>query len=132
MSPRGAGLPPELERVVELAAEMDAAAHAHADWPDRPDVPVPPRPDPLPVDVLPPALRAHVLSVAAATQTPPDMAAMLSLAAVSAALRGVADVHVDARGWREVATIYTAIVLPPATRKSPVYAHMIAPIEAWE
>jgi len=129
---RGAGLPPELERVVELAAEMDAAGHAHADWPEWPDVPVPPRPDPLPVDVLPPALRAHVLSVAAATQTPPDMAVMLSIAAVSAALRGVADVHVDARGWREVATIYTAIVLPPATRKSPVYAHMIAPIEAWE
>lgn len=50
MSPRGAGLPPELERVVELAAEMDAAGRP-APVDDAPEVVVTPmaaiRPEPV-------------------------------------------------------------------------------------
>ena len=101
-------------------------------WPLEPDLPRPPDPEPLPLDALPPALRAHVESVAAATQTPTDMAALLTLAAVSAALRGVAEIRVDGRDWREMGVLYAAVVAPPAARKSPVYAHMIAPLVAWE
>lgn len=101
-------------------------------WPQRPRLPGPPEPEPLPIEVLPAGLRAHVESVAAATQTPPDMAAMLALAAVSAAVRGTAEVVVDRRAWRELVTLYTVVVLPPATRKSAVYAHMVRPLETWE
>ncbi|MGH7475103.1 MAG: DUF3987 domain-containing protein, partial [Longimicrobiales bacterium] len=112
-----------------------ASAEARADgaWPDCPQLPGPPDPNPVPVDVLPPVLRAQVESVAGATQTPPDMGVLLTLAVVSAALRGRAEVLVDAnRGWREMAVIYTAVVMPPAARKSPVYAHLTAPLYAWE
>ena len=101
-------------------------------WPLEPDLPGPPDPDAIPVDALPPALRAHVESVAGATQTPTDMGVMLVLGAVSAALRGCAEVEVDGRGWREMVVLYIAAVLPPAARKSAVYAHMTAPLAAWE
>ena len=103
-----------------------------ADWPTAPHLPGPPDPDPLPLAALPPVLRAHVASVAAATQTPADLAALLSLAAVSAAIGGRVDVDVDARGWREPANIYAAAILPPASRKSPVYSAMTTPLLAWE
>jgi replicative DNA helicase len=102
------------------------------EWPPAPCAPGPPPPEPLPIDVLPPVLRAHVASVAATTQTPPDMACMIALAAISATIRGRACVIVR-DGWPpELVTIYTAVVLPPGTRKSPVYLHMVRPIEEWE
>jgi hypothetical protein len=102
------------------------------DWPAAPRLPGPPDPADLPLDPLPPVLRGHVVSVAGATQTPPDMGAMLALAAVSAATAGRAVVHVDHTGWNELVTIYTAAVLPPASRKSPVYALMTQPLVEWE
>jgi replicative DNA helicase len=103
----------------------------HAPWPPAPHMPGPPDPEPLPLDALPPALRAHVESVAAATQTPPCMGALLSLAAVSAALRGTVEVAVDGRGWREPANIYAAAIAPPGARKSPVYTHLTTPLDTW-
>lgn len=101
-------------------------------WPAAPSPPGPPDPEPLPLDTLPPTLANQVRSVAGATQTPADMAALLALAAVSAALRGRAEVEVDARGWVELVTVYCVAVLPPATRKSAVFRHMVAPLEAGE
>lgn len=130
---------PELDRLVrdllgpEAALAMQAA---HTDdlllWPASPDLPGPESPEPLPIDVLPPALRAHVASVAAATQTPTEMGVMLALAAVSAAVGGRADVRVDGRGWTEPVTVYAAVVMPPAARKSRVYAHLVDPLQDWE
>lgn len=114
---------------------LDVAVRAAdlAPWLDAPRLPGPPDPGPLPPDALPPVLRAHVASVAGATQTPPCMGAMLALAAVSAALRGRVDIMVDPRrDWRELAVLYTCVILPPATRKSPVYRHMVQAIEDWE
>lgn len=94
---------------------------------------VPPSPDLLPLDVLPASLRAHVESVAGATQTPPGVGAMLGLAAVSAAIGGKVRVAADPRrGWVEQAGIYTAIILPPGARKSPVYDRFERPIREWE
>jgi replicative DNA helicase len=101
-------------------------------WPDVPSLPGPPDPEPLPLDALPPLVRAHVESVAGATQTPTDLPALLSLAAISTAVGGRAVVAVDERGWVEPVNIYAAAILPPASRKSPVFAAMIAPLEAWE
>lgn len=104
-----------------------------AGWPAAPRLPGQPEPEALPLDTLPSALRAHIASVAAATQTPPDMAAMVALAAVSAALRGCAEVEADPRrGWREPAHIYAAVIMEPGARKSAVYAHMVAPLVKWE
>ena len=101
-------------------------------WPTEPNLPGPPTPSDLPLDALPPSLHDHVLSVAAATQTPTDMGAMLALASVSAALRGAAEVAVDGRGWREPTNLYTAIIMDSGARKSPVYARTTEPILEWE
>jgi replicative DNA helicase len=102
------------------------------DWPAAPHLPGPPDPEPLPLDALPPVVRAHVESIAGATQTPTDLPAVLALAAISTAVGGRVVVAVDERGWVEPVNIYAAAILPPASRKSPVFAAMIAPLEAWE
>lgn len=101
-------------------------------WPEVPAVPGPPDPEPLPLDVLPRVIRDHVVSVAGATQTPADMGTMLALAAVSATIAGRGVVVVDARAWHEPLNIYVSAIQPPASRKSPVFEHMTAPISEWE
>ncbi len=98
-------------------------------WPTAPDLPGQPDPNPLPLEVLPTALREHVRSVAHATQTPPDLAALLALASVSAAVGGRVDVVADERrGWTEPPALFICGILPPASRKSPVFSAMTAPL----
>lgn len=82
---------------------------------------------PFPVAVLPEPLRRYVAELAEATQTPPDLAAMLSLAVVATALAKRALVEVR-DGWREPLNLYTVTALPPAARKSAVLAEVSAPL----
>lgn len=99
-------------------------------WPDP--VPLhPPNPDPLPLGPLPTWLRAQVDSVARATQTPTDLAVMQGLAALSTALANKAKVGVRA-GYTEPVHLWTAVVLPPASRKSAVHRHMAGPISTYQ
>jgi hypothetical protein len=102
------------------------------DWPEAPILPGPAAPDPLPLEILPAVIRSHVASVAASTQTPAGLGVLLSLASVSAAIGGRVEVAVDARGWTEPANVYAVAILPPASRKSPVYSAMILPLVEWE
>jgi len=108
-----------------------APAPTAADWPERPRLPGPPEPERLPLDVLPPALRAHVESVSAALQVPPELPELLALACVSAGAAGRVEVEPRA-GWREPVGLYVACILPPAARKSPTYAAMVGPLREWE
>lgn len=101
------------------------------DWPPSPDLPGPLDPEVLPIDLLPRALRQQVESVAEAMQVPTDMPAMLALGCLSAAAAGLIETEVRS-GWREPAGIYVGIILPPASRKSPAYAAMTAPLREWE
>lgn len=65
------------------------------------------------------------------TQTPVDLAGSIALACLSTAAGGRAEVEV--RGsWREPTNLYTVVVLPPGSRKSAVFAAMVAPILAAE
>ncbi|MFC7529128.1 DUF3987 domain-containing protein [Actinoplanes sp. GCM10030250] len=85
----------------------------------------------FPAELLPGWLAEHVCAVAEFTQTPVDLAGSLSLAALSTAAGGRAEVEV--RGsWREPTNLYTVVVLPPGSRKSAVFAAMVAPILAAE
>ena len=68
-------------------------------WPDEPDLPIPARPTPLPLDAFPAVLSDHVESVAASMGVSPDMPALLSLLTVSAAIGGKVEVRVD-DAWR--------------------------------
>lgn len=115
-------------RVIDAVLGIDGLA----DWPELPDLPGPAAPEPLPVAVLPPVIRSQVESVAASTQTPAELGALLAIASVSAAIGGRLEVAVDHRGWTEPANVYAVGILPPASRKSPVYSAMIAPLVEWE
>jgi hypothetical protein len=81
----------------------------------------------FPIEVLPGWLGDYVAGVAVETQTPPDLAGCIGLAAVSTAAGGRAVVQVRGR-WREPVNIYTVVALPPGSRKSAVFAAMIRPL----
>ena len=84
----------------------------------------------FPVDDLPPWMADHVRAVAAHTQTDPAMAAMIALAALSAAAGG--SVSIDC-GWREpVTALWVLVVAPSASRKSAVFTEMTAPLAELE
>ena len=100
-------------------------------WPESPHLPEQAKPDALPVASLPSVLQSQVRSVADAMQVSADLPCLLSLACISTALAGRVEVEVRP-GWREPLGIYVACVLPPATRKSPCYASMTAPVRSWE
>lgn len=81
----------------------------------------------FPVATLTPWVAEHVAAVAEFTQTPPDLAATMALAALATAAGG--RVHVEVRpGWREQSNLYLVCAMPPASRKSDVFAAMTEPI----
>lgn len=86
---------------------------------------------PFPVDALPPIVKDFVTAEAEATQTPPDLAAMLCLTVMAAvaAKRGVVMVK---PGYFEPLNLFTATVLGPGERKSQVFRDVVAPLEKWE
>jgi len=82
---------------------------------------------PFPVESLPTWIDDYVKALAVATQTPPDLAGMLTLAALSAVAGGLARVEVR-EGWREPVNIFAAVALAPGSRKSAVFAEVTAPL----
>lgn len=85
----------------------------------------------FPSDVLPDWLRAFVEGVAEATQTPLDLAGMLSLAVLATCAQRW--IVVEARpGWAEPTNLYVVVALPPASRKSAVFRAFVAPLLAYE
>jgi hypothetical protein len=126
--------PPENEvrRIVsDLAAKQETAAGGEAtDWP--PPVPFSDIDLPkFPTEALPAWARTFVEADAIATQTPPDLAAMLHLSASATALAKKVEVLVK-EGYCEPVNLYTVTVLPPANRKSAVFADVAQPIVAYE
>jgi hypothetical protein len=81
----------------------------------------------FPVDALPGWVADQVAAVAEFTQTPPDLAGCIALAALSTAAGGRAIVEIRP-GWREPLNIFTAVAMPPGSRKSAVFAAMTAPL----
>src|SRR5262249_29505711 len=86
---------------------------------------------PFPVDCLPRWMSAWVQAEAEATQTPPDLAALLPLSFAGAAL--AKKVRVEVReGWSEPTNIFTATALLSGERKSAVFEAALAPVRAFE
>ncbi|AUY51260.1 DUF3987 domain-containing protein [Streptomyces sp. CB01881] len=81
----------------------------------------------FPVHALPDWVGAYVEAVAEFTQTPPDMAATMALAALSTAAGGRVNVEIRP-GWREQSNLYLVCAMPPASRKSDVFAFMTGPV----
>jgi replicative DNA helicase len=89
------------------------------------------QPRPFPVTALPPWQADYVSAVAHATQTPLDLPGLLTLAATSTAMQKKVRVHIRP-GYTEPVNIYVAIVMPPGSRKSPVFEETMRPIQAFE
>lgn len=109
---------------------QEAIKQREPEW----EAPIPfhhPRLPVFPIEALAPWLRAFVGAEAEATQTPVDLAAMLSLAVLAAACAKKVKVLIR-RGYTEPVNLFTIAVLGPGNRKSAVFAEAAAPIEAYE
>lgn len=88
-------------------------------------------PEPLPVHLWPERIRDYAAGVSAATETPPDLAAVLALGAVATSVQTLANVRIKP-GYLEPLNLYAAAGLPPALRKSAVFKMITRPFVAWE
>jgi replicative DNA helicase len=86
---------------------------------------------PFPLDALPPAFGDFAAALATATQTPPDLAGLHTLAALATATARKAVVR-PRPGWSEPLNLFTASVLGSGNRKSAVHREIVAPLDTWE
>ena len=86
---------------------------------------------PFPVEALPTALQEIALAVAESTQTPVDMSAVKTLAAVATCVQGKFNVQ-GKTDHIEPLNLYVVSVLPPAERKSAVDGHINKPLGEYE
>ena len=110
---------------------MEGPVQDPADWPEplplSGEIPLPE----FPADCLPDFMRDYVLQVAEATQTPPAMAGLLSLAVLAACLQGRYDCRIS-RSWKESLSLYTVAEAKTGERKSSVFELLVSPIRAYE
>lgn len=83
----------------------------------------------FPTDSLPRWLAQYVEQLAEELQVPEDLPGMLTLAALATISGGRAQVSPGGK-WREPLNIYIAVAMPPGSRKSPIFARVMAPIES--
>jgi hypothetical protein len=115
----------------EGSAESAESAESTPAW--EPPAPLGPATEAaaFPVRALPGLLAAFVEAEATATQTPPDLAAMMALSVLAAAAGGLAEVAVRP-GWREPLNLFTVTGLSPGSRKSAVVRDVTRPLLALE
>ncbi|MEX0624566.1 DUF3987 domain-containing protein [Saccharospirillum sp.] len=101
-----------------------------AEWPEVVALDVEP-PRTVPVDEWPHVIGDYALALSTETETPAELPALLLLGTLSAAAQRLADVQVKP-GYREPINVYTAVALPPATRKSGVFKRATKPLIKWE
>ncbi|MDB4533124.1 YfjI family protein [bacterium] len=85
----------------------------------------------FPVDALPPSLSDWVSQESEATQTPPDMAALLAIAVCAVPLAKRVEV-LAWEPWVEPTNLYVATILEPANRKSAVFKDAQKPLRQVE
>lgn len=101
-----------------------------ANWPEIVSLEEPSLPR-FPTHVLPKVLRTWVEAESHATQTPADLAGLLTLAVCSATIARRVEVE-PRRGWREPVNLFVAVLLEPANRKSAVFADAMRPLRELE
>jgi Protein of unknown function (DUF3987) len=111
----------------EGSAESAESAETTPAW--EPPAPLGPASEAaaFPVRALPGWLANYVQAVATATQTPPDLAAMMVLSVLAAAAGGLAEVAVRP-DWREPLNLFAAVGLSPGSRKSAVVRDVTRPL----
>jgi len=92
-----------------------------------PDGPVPEEYEPFPVEALPETPRAYVEAASAAVDVHPAFVAVPMLSVLSAAVGASACLQLK-HNWREPATLWTAVVAPSGSSKSPALRHVLRPV----
>jgi len=85
----------------------------------------------FPTHALGEVLRQWVEAEATATQTPPDLAAVVVLATISACIAKKFEVEIRP-GWREPLNTYWLVALEPGNRKSAVFRDAVRPLHDHE
>ncbi len=118
------------EQLLELVEKVPEWKPPVEPWPEL--VPFEEEPLPFfPILALPSPLREWVEAESIATQTPPDLAALLALAVCAAAVAKRIEVFLN-EDWQEPTNIYVAVILEPANRKSNVFRHATRPLREVE
>lgn len=86
---------------------------------------------PFPTEVFPNWLREFIEAEAEATQTPPDMAALMAFSVLGLALAKKVTVRVRP-GWIEPVNIWTMTTMEPANRKSAVVRDLMDPVVVFQ
>ncbi len=108
---------------------QDTTSNIH-DW----NLPLPLEEVPLlpwPENVFPAPFDKFVKELARSTETPIELSAMLTLAAVATAAQKKYFIQIKSDYFERV-NIWPVIILPPASRKSRVFSEITAPLKMWE
>lgn len=84
-----------------------------------------------PVDVFTEKVQDFVTALSVSTETPPELPALMVLAAISSAAQGKYRVQVKP-DYSEPVNVWTCVALPPGSRKTPVQQAATAPLTIWE
>jgi len=85
----------------------------------------------FPTECLPPHVAAFVEALAESTQTPTEMAAVLSLGVLATALQSKFELEITS-DWKEPLCLYTVAIAPPGERKSAVIGSLTRPVYGYE
>ena len=113
-----------------LSEDSGHCVHSVPEW----DKPIPfdnPSVPDFPVETLPGAVCAFVEQLAESTQTPEEMAGLLSLGVLATAFQSRYEVEITP-DWREPLCLYPVAVAPPGERKSAVISALTAPVYEYE
>lgn len=113
-----------------LEADSGHYVHSVPEW----DKPIPfsnPNTPDFPVESLPGAVGAFVEQLAESTQTPEEMAGILSLGILATAFQSKYEVEITP-DWREPLCLYPVAVAPPGERKSAVISALSGPVYEYE
>lgn len=84
-----------------------------------------------PDDIFAEKVQEFVTALSASTETPPELASLMVLAAISTAAHGKYRVQVK-DDYSEPVNVWTCVALPPGSRKTAVQQAATAPLTAWE
>jgi hypothetical protein len=115
----------------QAGAGESASAEAGEEWDEPIELDERPAVPDFPTNLLPKWLADWVSGISLSTQTPPDLAGMLSLAEVGAGIARNYRVVIRA-GWSEPTNIYTVAALPSGERKSTVVSEAMSPVQEFE
>jgi DNA primase len=118
-----------LESILAQAEPVSATDEAPAseETMDRTEADSGPSYEPFPLRALPGPVRAYVRAASEALPAPPAMVAVPTLSVLSGAIGDAARLQLK-RSWTEPATLWTVLVAPSGSTKSPAFKHAVRPI----